>query len=319
MHSFGPLYDVRRYRLNHPLRPQHKVEPKRKLAYQHILGITGAQTHSLPGYRWHQARQLRTVYGRLRRSSAKRAARETVPTSLLLSWLRSSLATPPQPSRREAKSQSARMFKKRTLKGQKKSAGPTVDAPAEDTAAALDDARFAQEARKRARGLSAQALAAPKPTKPEAPAPAADADALGGLGRDFGASHTGASAAAAVHEKALEEYLANQEAPAEPAPAPAASRDDALYAAVHKFSTTAHHELHAIDATPVRWRGGPLAVRLSPLDSVSTAAHPTHWLIYAQVCSPQARGGCPGRVQGRHPRHPWLRRDGHGRGRGGDG
>ena len=124
------------------------------------------------------------------------------------------------------------MFKKRTLKGQKKATGPTVAAPAEDTAAALDDARFAQEARKRARGLSAQALAAPKPTKAvEAPKePAADADALGGLGRDFGASHTGASAAAAVHEKALEEYLANQEAPAEPAPAPAASRDDALYA-----------------------------------------------------------------------------------------
>jgi hypothetical protein len=123
------------------------------------------------------------------------------------------------------------MFKKRTLKGQKKSAGPTVDAPAEDTAAALDDAKFAQEARKRARGLSAQALAAPKPTKAvEAPKePAADADALGGLGRDFGASHTGASAAAAVHEKALEEYLAGQEASA-PAPAPAASRDDALYA-----------------------------------------------------------------------------------------
>ncbi len=123
------------------------------------------------------------------------------------------------------------MFKKRTLKGKKKATGPTVAAPAEDTATALDDAKFAQEARKRARGLSAQALAAPKPTKAEAPAePAADADALGGLGRDFGASHTGASAAAAVHEKALEEYLANQEAPAEPAPAPAASRDDALYA-----------------------------------------------------------------------------------------
>ena len=43
------------------------------------------------------------------------------------------------------------MFKKRTLKGQKKAAGPTVAAPAEDTAAALDDAKFAQEARKRAR------------------------------------------------------------------------------------------------------------------------------------------------------------------------
>ena len=124
------------------------------------------------------------------------------------------------------------MFKKRTLRGQKKATGPTVDAPAEDTATALDDAKFAQEARKRARGLSAQALAAPKPTqKAETePAPAADADALGGLGRDFGGGSTGASAAAAVHEKALEEYLANQEAPAEPAPAPAASRDDALYA-----------------------------------------------------------------------------------------
>ena len=124
------------------------------------------------------------------------------------------------------------MFKKRTLKGQKKATGPAVDAPTEDTAAALDDAKFAQEARKRARGLSAQALAAPKPTqKAETePAPAADADALGGLGRDFGGGSTGASAAAAVHEKALEEYLANQEAPAEPAPAPAASRDDALYA-----------------------------------------------------------------------------------------
>ena len=123
------------------------------------------------------------------------------------------------------------MFKKRTLKGQKKATGPTVDAPTEDTAAALDDAKFAQEARKRARGLSAQALAAPKPNKAvEAPEePAADADALGGLGRDFGASHTGASAAAAVHEKALEEYLAGREASA-PAPAPAASRDDALYA-----------------------------------------------------------------------------------------
>ena len=211
------------------------------------------------------------------------------------------------------------MFKKRTLKGQKKATAPRVDAPAEDTSDALDDAKFAQEARKRARGLSAQALAAPKPTKAEeeAPAPAADTDALGGLGRDFGGGSAGASAAAAVHEKALEEYLAGREASA-PAPVPAASRDDALYAAVHKFSTTAHHELHAIDATPVRWRGAPLAVRVSHL-SIRSARPPTHWLIYAQVCSPQARGGCPGRLQGRHPRHPWLRRDGHRRGRGGDG
>ena len=37
------------------------------------------------------------------------------------------------------------------------------------------------------------------------------------------------------------------------------------------------HDLHAIDATPARWRapGG-----LSPLDSVR---NPTHWLIYAQA------------------------------------
>ena len=63
--------------------------------------------------------------------------------------------------------------------------------------------------------------------------------------------------------------------------------------AVHKsncrrVSTRLNHDLHAIDATPARWRapGG-----LSPLDSVSTVAfspwkdlvHPTHWLIYAQV------------------------------------
>ena len=142
------------------------------------------------------------------------------------------------------------MFKKRTLKGQKKATAPRVDAPAEDTSDALDDAKFAQEARKRARGLSAQALAAPKPTKAEseAPAPAADADALGGLGRDFGASRAGgASAAAAVHEKALEEYLAGREASA-PAPAPAASRDDALYAAVHIYyiSTTAQ----SLNSTP---------------------------------------------------------------------
>ena len=50
--------------------------------------------------------------------------------------------------------------------------------------------------------------------------------------------------------------------------------------------------LHAIDATPARWRGG---VGLSPLDGASTAAsssrndlvsrelsHPTHWLISTQ-------------------------------------
>ena len=52
-------------------------------------------------------------------------------------------------------------------------------------------------------------------------------------------------------------------------------------------------DLHAIDATPARWRGG---VGLSPLDGASTAAssprndlvknyrvHPTHRLICAQI------------------------------------
>ena len=52
-------------------------------------------------------------------------------------------------------------------------------------------------------------------------------------------------------------------------------------------------DLHAIDATPARWRGG---VGLSPLDGASTAAsssrndlvenyrvHPTHCLISTQI------------------------------------
>ena len=70
--------------------------------------------------------------------------------------------------------------------------------------------------------------------------------------------------------------------------------------AVHKsnfrrVSTRLNHDLHAIDATPARWRapGG-----LSPLHSVSAVAfspwkdlvknyrvRPTHWLIYAQVAN----------------------------------
>ena len=54
-------------------------------------------------------------------------------------------------------------------------------------------------------------------------------------------------------------------------------------------------DLHAIDATPARWRGG---VGLSPLDGASTAAlssrndfvenyrvHPTHCLISTQAAS----------------------------------
>ena len=39
-------------------------------------------------------------------------------------------------------------------------------------------------------------------------------------------------------------------------------------------------DLHAIDATPARWRGGAGS---SPFDGASTAAHPTHLLISAQV------------------------------------
>jgi hypothetical protein len=69
--------------------------------------------------------------------------------------------------------------------------------------------------------------------------------------------------------------------------------------AVHKSSCRCasppllNHGLHAIDATPARWRGG---VGLTQLDSVITAAsspikdfvknyrvHPTHWLICAQA------------------------------------
>ena len=39
-------------------------------------------------------------------------------------------------------------------------------------------------------------------------------------------------------------------------------------------------DLHAIDATPARWRGGAGS---SPLDGASTAAHQTHWLISTQA------------------------------------
>jgi len=59
-------------------------------------------------------------------------------------------------------------------------------------------------------------------------------------------------------------------------------------------------DLHAIDATPARWRGGPGS---SPLDGAGTAAsspgndlvkncrvHATHWLISAQVDAVQRFG-----------------------------
>ena len=41
-----------------------------------------------------------------------------------------------------------------------------------------------------------------------------------------------------------------------------------------------NHGLHAIDATPARWRGD---VGSSPLDGAST--HATHWLISTQVAT----------------------------------
>ena len=153
---------------------------------------------------------LRTVCGRLRRSSAKRAAGRVFPalSGLLVSQplKRCSVARIVgfsldanaaiarvlfQIAAQEVKNrrtESAKMFKKRTLKGQKKSTAPTVAAPAEDTAA-LDDARFAQEARKRATPLG-PGIGGPEAYQSgrSAKEPAADADALGGLGRDFGAS-----------------------------------------------------------------------------------------------------------------------------------
>ena len=60
-----------------------------------------------------------------------------------------------------------------------------------------------------------------------------------------------------------------------------------------------NNDLHAIDATPARWRG---LGGLPSLDSVSTVAfssrkdlvknyrvHSTHWLIYAQALKPPLR------------------------------
>ena len=47
--------------------------------------------------------------------------------------------------------------------------------------------------------------------------------------------------------------------------------------------------LHAIDATPARWRGDAVS---SPLDRARTAAssHPTHWLISTQVAATRSVG-----------------------------
>lgn len=117
------------------------------------------------------------------------------------------------------------MFKKRTQKGLKKTTAPTV-AIEDDTAAALDDAKFAQEARKRCRGIGTAALGAAQAKNAPPPADDAPPDALGGLGRDFGAS---ASSVDAVHERALEDYLEGKEDPVEPVEV-VVNRDDALYA-----------------------------------------------------------------------------------------
>ena len=50
------------------------------------------------------------------------------------------------------------------------------------------------------------------------------------------------------------------------------------------FVLTRRVDLHAIDATPARWRSD---AGFSPLDGASTAAsssrHPTHWLISTQA------------------------------------
>ena len=78
-------------------------------------------------------------------------------------------------------------------------------------------------------------------------------------------------------------------------------------------------DLHAIDATPARWRGG---VGSSPLDGIITdtlvdfhstvmrsprndlvknyRVHPTHWLISTQPARAVVHG--VGRVHGRHER-----------------
>ena len=51
------------------------------------------------------------------------------------------------------------------------------------------------------------------------------------------------------------------------------------------FALNLRVKLHAIDATPARWRGDAGS---SPLDGARTAAssprmHPTHWLMSTQV------------------------------------
>ena len=56
--------------------------------------------------------------------------------------------------------------------------------------------------------------------------------------------------------------------------------------------------LHAIDATPARWRGD---VGSSPLDGASTAEHPTHCLISTQVPRSSTSKMRPGRRSFRAP------------------
>ena len=58
----------------------HKIEAKRRsveLAYRHTLGIRGHSLAQLVWHRWRSITPAATACGHLRRSSAKRAARET--------------------------------------------------------------------------------------------------------------------------------------------------------------------------------------------------------------------------------------------------
>ena len=85
---------------------------------------------------------------------------------------------------------------------------------------------------------------------------------------------------------------------------PATEREFHYHVASHK-SQAVHesHILHAIDATPARWRGdagsswldGASAAASSPRDDLvkNCRVHPTHWLISTQVKSKAPHDGRP--------------------------
>ena len=62
-----------------------------------------------------------------------------------------------------------------------------------------------------------------------------------------------------------------------------------------------NHDLHAIDATPARWRGIVVYYRAFQPARPRSREHQTHWLIYAQVVLAPAREGLP---RGSHARRP---------------